>query len=177
MATLIRIGRSLVIIGVVFLALGMICFAAGGRFNSTRSIPVGLYWLTDEAVTKDAYVIFCPPVSKLFDEARKRGYISAGFCPGDYGFMMKRVLASANDRIEITGEGVRINGVPVPESGSLKADAAGRSMPLYPSGTYILAKSELLLMSDRSGTSFDGRYFGPVESSQIKGVIRPVLTW
>ncbi|MEP6604996.1 MAG: conjugative transfer signal peptidase TraF [Nitrosospira sp.] len=172
-----RICRLLVIGGTSIIFLGMICFFAGGRFNSTRSIPVGLYWLTHAPVTKDAYVILCPPESALFDEAKERGYISAGFCPGNYGFMMKRVLASANDRVEIAGEGVRINGVPVPESASMKADKAGRAMPLYPSGTYILRKSELLLMSDRSGNSFDGRYFGPVEFSQIRGVIRPVLTW
>jgi type IV secretory pathway protease TraF len=32
-------------------------------------------------------------------------------------------------------------------------------------------------MSDVSGTSFDGRYFGPINRSQIKTVIRPVITW
>ena len=77
----------------------------------------------------------------------------------------------------MAGEGIRINGVHVPASRSMKADKAGRAMPHYPSGTYILGKSELLLMSDVSGTSFDSRYFGPVEFSQIKGVIRPVLTF
>jgi conjugative transfer signal peptidase TraF len=161
--------------GIIF--LGMICFAAGGRFNSTRSIPLGLYWLTDVPVTKEAYVVFCPPVSPLFDEAKVRGYISAWFCPGDYGFMMKRVLAIADDRVEMTGEGMRINGKPVRSSKPLETDKAGRLMPRYPLGTYVLGKSELLLMSDRSDTSFDGRYFGPIKFSLIKGVIRPVLTW
>ena len=32
-------------------------------------------------------------------------------------------------------------------------------------------------MSDVSGTSFDGRYFGPVCLSQVKGVLRPVITF
>lgn len=177
MTTQERIGRIIAIGGVGFLALGMVCFAAGGRFNSTRSIPLGLYWLTDTPVAKDAYVIFCPPVSPLFDEARARGYISAGFCPGNYGFMMKRVLATGSDRVEMTGEGVRINGKHLPASAPLNADKAGRVMPRYPSGAYTLGKSELLLMSDVSGTSFDSRYFGPVDSSHVKGVIRPILTW
>ena len=177
MSKLTRMARFFAIGGVGFIMLGMICFAAGGRINSTRSIPLGLYWLTDSPVKKGEYVIFCPPESSLFDEARERGYISAGFCPGDYGFMMKRVLATGNDRVDVTGEGVRINGKPVPVSRSVKADKAGRAMPRYPSGTYTLRESELLLMSDVSSTSFDGRYFGPVKFSQIKGVIRPVLTW
>ncbi|MBL8368460.1 MAG: S26 family signal peptidase, partial [Candidatus Accumulibacter sp.] len=42
---------------------------------------------------------------------------------------------------------------------------------------FTLSGSELLLMSDVSGISFDGRYFGPIDRSQIKGVIRPVFTW
>jgi type IV secretory pathway protease TraF len=32
-------------------------------------------------------------------------------------------------------------------------------------------------MSDVSGTSFDGRYFGPINRSQIQTVVSPVITW
>lgn len=177
MVLLTRVGRALVIGGVGFVVLGLLCFAVGFRVNTTRSIPVGLYWLTAAPVTKGQYVIFCPPEASLFYKAKQRGYIGAGFCPGGYGFMMKRVLAAADDRVEMTGEGVSINGKPVPASLPLEVDKAGRAMPHYPLGTYILGKSELLLMSDVSGTSFDGRYFGPVDLLQVRGVIRPVLTW
>ncbi|MGL4447802.1 MAG: hypothetical protein ACRCUZ_08805 [Shewanella sp.] len=40
-----------------------------------------------------------------------------------------------------------------------------------------MAANEVLLMSDVSRTSFDGRYFGPVSRVQIRHVIRPLLTW
>jgi type IV secretory pathway protease TraF len=50
-------------------------------------------------------------------------------------------------------------------------------MPRYPSNAFTLGASEVLLMSDVSATSFDARYFGPLSCSQIKSVIRPVLTW
>ncbi|MEP6606908.1 MAG: conjugative transfer signal peptidase TraF [Nitrosospira sp.] len=177
MVKLTGLGRALVIGGVGFLVLGLLCFAVGFRVNTTRSIPVGLYLLTDTPVTKNKYVIFCPPKTSLFDEAQHRGYIGAGFCPGGYGLMMKRVLAAGNDRVEMTREGISINGTPVPSSISLGADKAGRAMPQYPPGTYILGKSELLLMSDASNTSFDSRYFGPIDASQVLNVIRPVITW
>jgi conjugative transfer signal peptidase TraF len=159
------------------LALGFACFAAGLRVNTTRSIPVGLYRIVDEPVEKGAYVIFCPPKLGVFDEARARGYIPAGFCPGDYGFMMKRVLAMEGDAVTSTDEGVSVNGELLPASMPLETDKAGRMLPRYPFNDYTLGKSELLLMSNVSATSFDGRYFGPVNLSQIRGVIRPVITF
>jgi type IV secretory pathway protease TraF len=41
---------------------------------------------------------------------------------------------------------------------------------------YTLGAAQVLLMSDYSPKSFDGRYFGPVEKTGIKGVLRPVFT-
>jgi conjugative transfer signal peptidase TraF len=157
------------------IAVGLICYLAGLRINTTKSIPVGIYRLTDVPVGKGEYVIFCPPQTALFDQARERGYISAGFCPGNYGYMMKRVLATGNDRIVSTDEGLRINGSLLPLSKPLETDKAGRMMPSYWFNHYKLGKSELLLMSDVSGTSFDGRYFGPVDAGQVRGVIKPLV--
>jgi conjugative transfer signal peptidase TraF len=133
--------------------------------------------MTDVRVAKGEYVIFCPPQSELFDEAKQRGYIGAGFCPGDYGFMMKRVVAMGDDRVAVTGEGMRVNGKLLPLTVPLAADKAGRVMPHYEFSEYALGQSELLLMSEVSGTSFDGRYFGPLEVGQVRGVIRPIITF
>ena len=36
---------------------------------------------------------------------------------------------------------------------------------------------KVLLMSDDSPTSFDGRYFGPIPRAQIQTVVKPVWTW
>ncbi|SFU67722.1 conjugation peptidase TraF. Serine peptidase. MEROPS family S26C [Nitrosospira multiformis] len=159
------------------IALGFVCYLAGLRVNTTKSIPVGIYRLTDVPVGKGEYVIFCPPQTALFDEARERGYIGAGFCPGGYGYMMKRVWAVAGDRVTWGEEGVVVNGKLLPASAPRETDSAGRVLCRYPSSDYTLKGSELLLMSDVSGTSFDGRYFGPVDAGQIKGMIRPVITF
>ena len=172
-----RVSVATAVAGVSLLLLGAMAYASGARVNSTRSIPVGVYWLSSDPVVKGAYVIFCPPQVGVFDEAKASGYIGAGFCPGEYGYMMKRVLAAKNDAVTITAEGVRVNGELLPLSAPIEADSAGRLLPRFQSERFTLSGSELLLMSDVSGISFDGRYFGPIDRSQIKGVIRPVFTW
>ena len=138
---------------------------------------MGLYRVIDAPVGKGEYVIFCPPESSLFDEARSRGYLGAGFCPGGYGYMMKRVWAVAGDRVIWGEEGIAVNGKVLPASAPREADNAGRVLPRYTFSDYTLKESELLLMSDVSWSSFDGRYFGPVDAGQGRGVVRPVVTF
>lgn len=176
-----NVGKSITagiaIAGAVSLVLGAACYAAGARINTTKSIPIGLYWTNSAPVKKDTYVLWCPPKAGVFDDAKERGYIGAGFCTGGYGYMMKRVLATKSDSVTVTDDGVLVNGELLPLSKPIKADSAGRPLPRFQADHYTLGNSEVLLMSDVSGTSFDGRYFGPINLSQIKAVIRPVFTW
>lgn len=150
---------------------------AGARVNTTKSIPVGLYWTSRDPVERGRYVQVCPPQLAVFVEAKMRGYIGSGFCPGNFGYLMKRVLAAKGDLVSVADEGVRVNGRLLPYSAPRRVDSAGRSLPRYRFDRYTLGAAEVLLMSDVSGTSFDGRYFGPVDRSHIRSVVRPVLTW
>lgn len=159
------------------LAIGALCHALGARINTSRSIPVGLYWTSGRDVARGAYVLVCPPQVGVMAEARRRGYLPAGFCPGGYGFMMKQVAALREDVVNIDNAGVKVNGVLLPWSAPLAQDAHGRPMPRYQSTDFIIGNSEVLLMSDVSSTSFDARYFGPVNLAQIRSVIVPVLVW
>jgi len=172
-----RITASVAVTGLVILMFVTGGWVAGARINTTRSIPVGLYWTSRTPIEKGAYVLFCPPENGVFDEARKRGYIGSGSCAGGYGYMMKKILAAKNDVVSVSDDGVRVNGVLLPQSGLVQADRAGRPLPQFNMDTYTLDDGELLLMSDVSKTSFDGRYFGPIDRIQVKNVVRPVLTW
>ncbi|MDB5533415.1 MAG: TraF peptidase [Hyphomicrobiales bacterium] len=177
MSRLNRFMAGTAIVGAAILLLGAGCYAIGARVNTSKSIPVGLYWTSSAPVEKGAYVLFCPPEVGVFVEARKRGYLAAGFCPGGNGYMMKRVSAATNDRVSIATEGVRVNGQLLPFSVPLATDRAGRQLPRFQASRFVLGDSEVLLMSDVSDTSFDGRYFGPVNRTQIRTVIMPVFTW
>jgi len=172
-----RITCATALIGAGLLGLGLVCYGAGARINTSKSIPVGLYWTSDEPVEKGAYVMFCPPQVGVMAEANQRGYLAAGFCPGNYGYLMKRILAAKGDHVTIADDGVRVNGQLLPFSAPLAQDRAGRPLPRFQSADFVIGNTEVLLMSDVSGTSFDGRYYGPVGRSQIQSVIVPVLTW
>lgn len=158
------------------LLLGAGLHYAGARVNTTRSIAVGLYWTSPAPVAKGEYVMFCPPPAAVFVEALARGYIAAGFCPGHLGMMMKKVLAAKGDTVDVSGEGVRVNGTLLPNSRPRVADPSGRPMPRLNVHGYALGADQLLLMTDRP-MSFDGRYYGLIARNQIKTVIRPVWTW
>jgi conjugative transfer signal peptidase TraF len=174
-AKTITVGAS--VGGIALLLVGAACQVAGARVNTSNSIPLGLYWTTSAPMDKGAYVLVCPPDAEVFRQARERGYIGAGFCPGDYGYLMKQVAATERDTVTVTVEGVRINGDVLPLSAPRQADTAGRPLSRYQANGYVLGNAEVLLMSDGSPTSFDARYFGPVSRSQLVTAIKPILTW
>jgi conjugative transfer signal peptidase TraF len=108
--------------------------------------------------------------------ARARGYVGAGYCPGGYGHLMKRLVASKDDTVIINAEGVLINDRLLPSSAAIQKDGLGRALPHY-EGSWVLGDYEVLLMSDKHKGGFDGRYFGSIQRSQIEGVLRPLFTW
>lgn len=166
-----------VIAGMGLVVMATVVLLAGARINTSRSIPLGLYWTSGAPVQKGAYVMVCPPPIGVFIEAKKRDYIGSGFCPGGFGYMMKKILAAKTDAVLIDVDGVRVNGVLLPFSVPRIADRAGRPLPRYPVLSFTLGQDEVLLMSDVSATSWDARYYGPVRTSQIATVITPVFTW
>jgi len=169
--------RTAAIAGVALFVLGLIAGAAGMRINTSRSIPLGVYWAVADPVRKGAYVTLCPPALEVMAEARRRGYLQGGTCPGGYGYLMKKVVATSNDAVAISSEGVRVNGTLLPLSAPLSRDPSGRQLRRFQLNEFIIGGHQLLLMSDVSATSFDGRYFGPIDRDQVKSVIVPVLTW
>ena len=170
-----RVSQTAAVAALALLVLGLLGAEAGLRVNASQSIPLGLYRVTNAPVGKGEYVTFCPPRSELLDRAREQGHIGAGPCPGNYGYMMKRVAATEGDRVSSDGGGITVNGEPLPASAAREAEGTVRNLVPYPFADYTLKASELLLMSDVSWTSFDSRYFGPVDTEQVREVIRPVV--
>ena len=173
----IKMMTTLVLTLSIGLFVSSILFRIGGIYiNTTPSLPVGLYRVVDEPVTKGAYVAFCPPQRDVFDWAVARGYIHPGNCPGGYGQLLKRVHAVAGDTVLIDETGITVNGQLLPNSIPIRADAYSAALPQYRFNA-VLNESECLLLSDLNPHSFDARYFGVIGREQIVHVVRPVITF
>lgn len=175
--TVKRIAIGLAIALFALILQGAFFYLVGARVNVSPSIPLGLYWRSAAPLERGAYVMFCPPEIEVFRHAMRRGYIGAGFCPGGYGYVMKRVVGATGDVVDVGSDGIRVNGLLWPHSTLLRVDAQGRDLPRFQSDHYTLSEFQLLLMADEHAKSFDARYFGPVQRRQVKEVIVPVLTW
>lgn len=170
-------GTALAVTALALFIQGLFLYLIGARINTTLSIPVGLYWRVNHPVAKGAYVMFCPPQIGVFEEAKRRGYIGAGFCAGGFGYMMKKVVATTEDRVDVGNDGVRVNGQLLVMSAPLAADGSQRPMARFQADSYVLSEHQLLLMGDCNPLSFDGRYFGPIQRGQVSEVVTPVFTW
>ncbi len=165
------------IAGVLLLNLMGGLFLLGARINTSGSLPIGLYWIIHKPIEKGDYVIFCPPNTKLFQQALKRHYLDAGFCQGGFGSMMKQVFALKGDSVSISPKGIRINHTFLPSILAYKKDGNARLLPSVFLNNYQLGENEWLFISNHSPWSFDGRYFGVLSNPTPLSVIKPILTF
>ena len=174
MSSVVKISLA---IGACFATFIVVAILAGVRINTTPSYPLGVYLMTNDPIEKGVLVIFCPTDTPIFRQAKERGYIGAGFCPGGTSHMIKKIMAAANDRVQISSVGVLVNGILLPNSKPVYMDAEGR--PLAPAKVEIstLNDNTVLLMSDYNPKSFDARYFGPMDKSTIISVVKPLWVW
>lgn len=155
-------------------AIILTAMAAGIRINITPSYPIGIYQITHEPITKGSMVIFCPPDNAATRQALNRGYIMAGFCPGGYSILIKKVFAMEGDAVRISADGVFVNGKLIPNSKPLNEDSAGR--PLLPANLNTkLASNMIILLSDYNTMSLDSRYLGTIGRDKVIGVTRPLF--
>lgn len=161
---------GLAALGSVIVILGMLGF----RFNVSTSLPRGVYLVTSDPPSRGSIVYVCLAHGEA-RLARSRGYLGPGSCPGDVRPLGKLVLAVAGDVVTLSRDDTRVNGTVVPNSAAASEDSHGRPLPRYPWGDHRLGANEFWLFSSR-GNAYDSRYFGPVKSSQIVSVLRPLWT-
>ncbi|WP_183605056.1 conjugative transfer signal peptidase TraF [Rhizobium fabae] len=166
-----------IILVAAFVAIPAIgtALAGGYRVNLTPSEPLGLWRIVplDRPVALNDLVFICPPATAEMREARARGYLRSGSCPGGVAPLIKTVIAVAGQHIEI-GVSVSVDGWGVSSSSLALRDGKGRPLTPFPSG--IVPPGYVFLHSAFPG-SYDSRYFGPVPISGILGLAQEVFTY
>jgi conjugative transfer signal peptidase TraF len=170
--------NALVILGAGAILLGGIAstFAFGGyRINFTPSYNLGLWQVVvlDREIRAGDRIFICPPNGAAVELALERHYLPRGLCASGSGPLIKTVVGTAGQSVEIDGQ-VFIDGRPLYSSRVLKTDAEGRAMPVYAGGT--IPEGTVFLHSEFVG-SYDSRYFGPLPVSGTLGLAREILTF
>ena len=168
-----RLKAPALALAITSLAAFGLCAWGGIRFNSTGSLPVGLYRLSTAADANLAE--FCPPepLSRL---SVVRQYRNRGNCPDGDNPLMKPIVASPGDVVVLSESGLKVNGKLLGNTAPRSQDSKARPLPHYPFGTYRVSSGTVWVASSYHRLSFDSRYFGPIPTSIIRHRLKPFLT-
>lgn len=135
-------------------------------WNASASSPVGLYRVSpaDDVARGDIVVAWAPPAARAM--AAQRHYL-----PGNVP-LVKHVAAVTGDWVCTEGDMIFVNDDLVARR--LRRDPSGRPLPWW-AGCRALVQGETFLLMPAGPTSFDGRYFGITQASDIVGKAR--LIW
>lgn len=136
-------------------------------WNPTKSVPRGLYMHASSPIARGQFVLAWLPA-----EARALAH-ARGYLPRTVP-ALKPVAAIAGDEVCARAESITINGKAVVERRI--EDHQERKMPLW-SGCKTLSPGQVFLLSTYAADSFDGRYFGVSEASDIIETVAPVWTF
>ncbi|WP_129793891.1 S26 family signal peptidase [Sphingosinicella sp. CPCC 101087] len=149
-------------------SLGTIVWPPGTLllWNASASSPLGLYVIGPTAgVAAGDMVAAWPP-----DAARRLG-AERHYLPANVP-LVKRVAATAGDRVCAAGEAVFVNGRL--ETMRPAHDRSGRPMPWW-TGCATIPEGGLFLLAPSVAEAFDGRYFGITRREHVLG--RATLIW
>jgi conjugative transfer signal peptidase TraF len=140
------------------------------------SAPAGIYRLISAPVERGALVAACLP-AEIARLGLTRGYLRTGDCPAGAEPVAKIIGALAGDTVEVEPGWVSVDGAKFANSGTAELDSLGRPLAHLGLGKHQVSAGEVWLFGFNNARSWDARYFGPVPTSNIRGVLRSLVTW
>lgn len=160
--------KLLTIVSAAFVGLFLTAPILPFSLNFTPSMPLGLYYTYDCSPVKGDIIQFRPD-EEIWQLALDRGYVTDRM----EGFL-KAVVATSGDRVCWQEDKVFINGE---TAGYVSAeDSMGRPLGHLPECTMV-QENQFLPMAPNYHKSYDGRYFGLINSENVQFCVRPVLTF
>src|SRR6202521_6178243 len=155
--------------------LGLIAgWIFGIRFNLTPSLPRGFYIISHSPSAN--LVEFCPQGTAA-SISLSRQYRIAGACPDGGAPLLKPAVAFPGDEVEVSANGIRVNGQLLPNSAGQFRDHLHRPLDPWPYGTYKVEPGTVWVVSSFNSYSFDSRYYGAIPTSAIRHHLRPLWTF
>jgi conjugative transfer signal peptidase TraF len=155
--------------------LGLIAgWIFGVRVNLTPSLPRGFYIISNSPSA--SLVEFCPQGAAA-SISLSRQYRTAGACPDGGAPLLKPAVAFPGDQVQVSADGIRVNGALLPNSAGRFRDHLQRPLDPWPYGTYKVEPGTVWVISSFNSYSFDSRYYGAVPESSIRHHLRPLWTF
>ena len=140
-------------------------------YNPTDSVPRGWYQVgsigSAAALQVGSIVLARLPVAAAAFAGQRR-YLPNGVP------ILKRIGAISPQSVCVREQVVLIDGAVAATART--HDGARRPLQAWQQ-CRRLANGELFLLSDTNPASFDSRYFGPIATSAVLGIARPLWTW
>jgi conjugative transfer signal peptidase TraF len=133
-------------------------------WNTSDSVPVGLY-LISKRQPNIGEIAIIKPAEWVHIYAASRAYL-----PED-AWLLKPIYAVRPSTICRFGKYVFVDGKHVAKAKNI--DKMGRVLPVW-KGCKRLAPAQLFVLGHHRD-SFDSRYFGPVDNSQVVGTAFPLV--
>ena len=162
----LRLSRvNVLLLAVMMTGIGLAVLRPQEHFlyNPSASLPKGFYVRTEGELVLGV-IVTIRSVDAAPEYAARRNFTDAG------DRFLKRIAAMEGDTVCAEGSLIRINDVPVAERA--ETDPAGDPLPSW-NGCVTLAGGEVFLLGDHPG-SFDGRYWGVSERTDLTGPWRRV---
>ncbi len=163
---------SLFIIALFFITMKFLHI----ELNGTASMPIGMYQRIMGPVQRGSLVSVCLPKAIATEGVQKK-YLTQGGCPGNSIAVLKQVIAIPGDTISVMNKGMRVAKKFYPAPIKL-TDHEGQSIKRFiPNGIYHATSGYWLYGSGDVEHSWDSRYYGSVNATNVQGVYRPLLTF
>jgi conjugative transfer signal peptidase TraF len=149
----------------------------GVAINLSPSMPRGVYLTQPVSEPKIGdWVSLCIP-SDSAPVYRSRGYLpESSCCSSGLAPVMKPIVATSGDVVSIDHDGIRVNGLLIPNSLSFDTDSNDRPIAHLPLGwSKQLAANEYFAVATFHPRSLDSRYFGPIRGIQILQSLIPLI--
>src|SRR5207248_11754322 len=102
---------------------------------------------------------------------------TAGGCPDGGAPLRQHAVAYPGDVVEVSTNGMRLNGRLLPNSAGRFRDHLQRPLGPWPYGTYKVEPGTVWVISSFNIYSFDSRYYGAIPESSIRHHLRPLWTF